>query len=164
MSLTINNTPLIDNLNVWAASIEALPNLDYSSLNYSNCDSGKCECTDEEAINQVAECFTKSVIDTKISEPYKTVVSILKNKPNFELIPHFDNDAMLGVIIINLVDSNTSTKFYTTANVEIGQAPVSISNGSMYLNNWDFKHGYINTSSVDRYIALCIIYKDTVEK
>ena len=160
MSLTIENTPLINGLDVWSASINPLPNLDYSNLNYSNCDSGRCECIDEEAINQVADCFTKSVIDTKISEPYKTEISILKNKPNFELIPHFDNNEMLGVIIINLVDSNTSTKFYTIADVEIGQAPVSLSNGSMYLNNWGFKHGYTNTSSVDRYIALCIIYKN----
>ena len=66
---------------------------------------------------------------------------------------------MLGVIIINLVNSNTSTKFYNINDDEIGQALVEYSKGAMYLNNWDFKHGYKNTSSVDRYIALCIIYK-----
>ena len=160
MSLTINNTSLIDNLDVWEASIDPLPTLDYSSLDYSNCDTGICSCIDESAIEDIAACFTKSAIDTKISEPYTTEVSILKNKPNFELIPHFDNDTMLGVIIINLVNSNTSTKFYSTNDEEIGQSPVEYSKGAMYLNNWDFKHGYENTSLVDRYIALCIIYKD----
>jgi|TARA_R110000822_G_scaffold4631_1_gene19977 hypothetical protein len=159
MSLIIENTPLIDGLDVWTASINSLPIIDYSILNYSSCDTGRCHCVDDNIVEDVADCFTKSVIDTKISEPYKTEISILKNKPNFELIPHFDNDQMLGVIIINLVNSNTSTKFYNINDDEIGQALVEYSKGAMYLNNWDFKHGYKNTSSVDRYIALCIIYK-----
>ena len=163
MSLTINDIPLIDGLDVWEASIDPLPILDYSSLNYSNCDTGRCHCIDEAVIEEMTVCFTKSVINTKISEPYKLAVSILKNKPGFELIPHFDNNDMLGVIIINLVESNTSTEFYTTSDIKIGQAPILVSEGTMYLNNWDFKHGYNNTSLVDRYIALCIIYKAIVE-
>ena len=66
---------------------------------------------------------------------------------------------MLGVIIINLIDSGTSTEFYDVQDVKLKQAPTSVSDGIMYLNNWDFKHGYKNESTKDRYIALCIISK-----
>lgn len=160
MSLIIENTPLISGLDVWTASIDSLPSVDYSALNYSDCDTGRCHCIDDAVVEQISDCFTKDVIDTKILEPYEIQVSILKNKPNFELIPHFDNDGMLGVIIINLINSNTSTKFYDTNDSEIGQSSVDYSKGAMYLNNWDFKHGYKNTSSVNRYIALCVINKN----
>ena len=86
-------------------------------------------------------------------------VEIQKNLPNFELIPHFDNEDILGVIIINLIDSGTSTEFYDVQDVKLKQAPTAISEGIMYLNNWDFKHGYKNESTKDRYIAICMIKK-----
>jgi hypothetical protein len=104
-------------------------------------------------------CFDTNVIDTKITEPYKIYVEIQKNLPNFELIPHFDNEDILGVIIINLIDSGTSTEFYDVQDVKLKQAPTAISEGIMYLNNWDFKHGYKNSTVNDRYIAICMIKK-----
>ena len=48
-------------------------------------------------------------------------IEIQKNLPNFELIPHFDNEDILGVIIINLIDSGTSTEFYDVQDVKLKQ-------------------------------------------
>jgi hypothetical protein len=159
MSLVISNTQYINGLDLWEASINPLPVLDYENLSYEEKDTGRFYCTDDDAIKQMTSCFDTNVIDTKITEPYKIYVEIQKNLPNFELIPHFDNENMLGVIIINLIDSGTSTEFYDVQDVKLKQAPTSVSDGIMYLNNWDFKHGYKNESTKDRYIALCIISK-----
>ncbi len=159
MSLVISNTQYINGLDLWEASINPLPVLDYENLSYEEKDTGRFYCTDEDAITEITACFDTSVIDTKITEPYRIYVEIQKNLPNFELIPHFDNENMLGVIIINLIDSGTSTEFYDVQDVKLKQAPTSVSDGIMYLNNWDFKHGYKNESTKDRYIALCIISK-----
>lgn len=159
MSLTINNTSYIDDLDLWQASLSSLPDLDYPNLSYKEQDKGRHFCTDENALNQVKDSFDTSVIDTKISVPYYIHLEIIKNEPGFNLIPHYDNSNMLGVIIINLIDSKTSTEFYNNQNVKIGQAPTSLSKGIMYLNNFDFKHGYNNTTNNNRYIAICIIYK-----
>jgi len=159
MSLVISNTQYINGLDLWDASINPLPVLDYENLSYEEKDTGRFYCTDDDAIKQMTACFDTNVIDTKITEPYKIYVEIQKNLPNFELIPHFDNENMLGVIIINLIDSGTSTEFYDVQDVKLKQAPTFVSDGIMYLNNWDFKHGYKNESTKDRYIALCIISK-----
>lgn len=159
MSLVISNSQYINGLDVWEASINPLPALDFENLNYVEKDTGRFYCTDEDAIAEMTACFDTNVIDTKIKEPYKIYVEIQKNLPNFELIPHFDNENMLGVIIINLIDSGTSTEFYNNNDDKIGQAPTTVSNGIMYLNNWDFKHGYKNSTTEDRYIAICIITK-----
>lgn len=159
MSLTINSTNYIDDLDLWQASLSPLPDLDFVNLNYEEQDTGRHFCTDESALSQVKDSFDTSVIDTKISVPYDIHVEIIKNDPGFSLIPHYDNQNMLGVIIINLIDSETSTEFYNNQNVKIGQAPTSVSEGIMYLNNFRFKHGYNNTTDNDRYIAICIIYK-----
>ena len=159
MSLTISNTSYIDNLDLWEASINELPNLDYANLNYELKDTGRFYCNDENALNEVKDCFDKNVINSKISVPYELHIEIQKNEPNFTLIPHYDNDKMLGVIIINLVDSNTSTEFYNNQNEKIGQAPTTLGDGIMYLNNFDFKHGYNNNTNNNRYIAICCINK-----
>jgi len=159
MSLVVSNTQYIDGLDLWEASINPLPVLDYENLSYQEKDTGRFYCTDEDAIKEISACFDKKVIDEKISQPYVLFIEIQKNLPNFELIPHFDNEEMLGVIIINLIDSGTSTEFYDNNDAKIGQAPTSASNGIMYLNNWDFKHGYKNLTTNDRYIAICIIRK-----
>jgi hypothetical protein len=159
MSLVVSNTQYIDGLDLWEASINPLPALDYKNLSYQEKDTGRFYCTDKDAIKEITECFDKKVIDEKISQPYVLYVEIQKNLPNFELIPHFDNEEMLGVIIINLIDSGTSTEFYDNNDTKIGQAPTSVSNGIMYLNNWDFKHGYKNLTTDDRYMAICIIRK-----
>lgn len=159
MSLVVSNSQYINGLDVWEASINPLPALDFENLNYVEKDTGRFYCTDEDAITEMTACFDTNVIDTKIKEPYKIYVEIQKNLPNFELIPHFDNENMLGVIIINLVNSGTSTEFYNNNDDKIGQAPTAVSDGIMYLNNWDFKHGYKNSTTEDRYIAICIITK-----
>jgi|TARA_R110000823_G_scaffold166747_1_gene298759 hypothetical protein len=159
MSLIVSNTAYIDGFDLWEASIDPLPNLDYENLDYIKISDDRYYCTDVEALSIVTDCFDSSVINEKISEPFTIAVEIQKNLPNFELIPHLDNKDMLGVIIINLLDSGTSTKFFDTNDIEIGQAPTTVSNGIMYLNNWNFKHGYINSGNKDRYIAICIIYK-----
>lgn len=159
MSLVISNTQYIDGLDLWEASINPLPALDYENLSYEEKDTGRFYCTNEDAIKEMTACFDTHVIDTKITEPYKIYVEIQKNLPNFELIPHFDNENILGVIIINLIDSGTSTEFYDVQDVKLKQAPTAISEGIMYLNNWDFKHGYKNSTVNDRYIAICMIKK-----
>jgi hypothetical protein len=159
MSLVISNTQYIDGLDLWEASINPLPVLDYENLSYEEKDTGRFYCTNEDAIKEIKACFDKKVIDQKISQPYVLYVEIQKNLPNFELIPHFDNEDILGVIIINLIDSGTSTEFYDVQDVKLKQAPTAISEGIMYLNNWDFKHGYKNSTTNDRYIAICMIKK-----
>lgn len=159
MSLVISNTQYIDGLDLWEASINPLPALNYENLSYEEKDTGRFYCTDDDAIKEMTACFDTNVIDTKITEPYKIYVEIQKNLPNFELIPHFDNEDILGVIIINLIDSETSTEFYDVQDVKLKQAPTAISEGIMYLNNWDFKHGYKNSTVNDRYIAICMIKK-----
>lgn len=159
MSLIISDTKYIDNLDLWEASINPLPNIDYVNLDYDEKSVYQYFCSDLSAIGLIKSCFTNEVISQKISEPYTIEVEIQKNLPGFELIPHFDNNEMLGVIIINLIDSGTSTEFYNNQNLKIGQAPITVSDGIMYLNNWDFKHGYKNSSNNNRYIAICMIYK-----
>ncbi len=159
MSLVVSNTQYIDGLDLWEASINPLPVLDYENLSYQEKDTGRFYCTNENAVKKITKCFDEKIINEKISQPYVLYVEIQKNLPNFELIPHFDNEEMLGVIIINLIDSGTSTEFYDTNDTKIGQAPTLASNGIMYLNNWDFKHGYKNLTTDDRYIAICIIRK-----
>ena len=159
MSLTISNTSLIDELDVWEANITPLPSVDYTSLSYSETNKDLWVCQNTDAVEEMELLFTKSVIEEKISQPYSLVTQIFKNKPGFELVPHIDNNEMLGVIIINLLTNETSTEFYNMSDVKNGQAPLTKNTGVMYLNNYDFKHGYNNVSSADRYICICIIYK-----
>ena len=127
MSLVISNTQYIDGLDLWEASINPLPALDYENLSYEEKDTGRFYCTNKDAIKEIKACFDKKVIDQKISQPYVLYVEIQKNLPNFELIPHFDNEDILGVIIINLIDSGTSTEFYDVQYVKLKQAPTTIS-------------------------------------
>ena len=60
-------------------------------------------------------------------------VSILSDKPNYVMIPHFDNRLIFGVLIINLIDNKDSTKFengYTS--------PTKKGTGIFMINNNDF--------------------------
>jgi|11BtaG_2_1085332.scaffolds.fasta_scaffold65494_2 hypothetical protein len=159
MSLNISDTQYIDGLDIYESSIDDLPSIDYANIGYDKKNDLQYFCNDKKVIQQIESYFINNIIATKITEPFEIDFVIQKNLPNFELIPHFDNNDMLGVILINLVNSNTSTEFYNNKNVKIGQAPVEINKGIMYLNNWDFKHGYKNNSNNNRYIAICMIYK-----
>ena len=53
MSLTINSTSYIDDLDLWQASLSPLPDLDYVNLNYEEQDTGRHFCTDESALSQI---------------------------------------------------------------------------------------------------------------
>ncbi len=159
MSLNISNTQYIDGLDIYESSINDLPSIDYANISYDKKNDLQYFCNDKKVIKQIESYFTNDIIANKISEPFDIDFVIQKNLPNFELIPHFDNNDMLGVVLINLVDSNTSTEFYNNQNIKIGQAPTDVNKGIMYLNNFDFKHGYKNNSNNNRYIAICMIYK-----
>jgi len=159
MSLIISDTQYIEGLDVYEVSINDLPNIDYTSINYEKKNDLQYFCNNKEVIEQIKDYFTNDIIKSKINEAFDIDFVIQKNLPNFELIPHFDNNDMLGVILINLVNSNTSTEFYNNQNIKIGQAPTDVNKGIMYLNNFDFKHGYKNNTNNNRYIAICMIYK-----
>lgn len=67
MSLDISNTQYIDGLDLWEASINPLPVLDYENLSYEEKDTGRFYCTDEDAIKQIKACFDKSNRSKNIS-------------------------------------------------------------------------------------------------
>ena len=97
MALTINDTPLIDKLDLWKANITSLPNINYSKLSYRETNKDLWVCQDTNIVKKIKLLFTKSVIDKKIFKPYSLLIQIFKNKPGFKLIPHFDNNTILGI-------------------------------------------------------------------
>jgi len=159
MGFIINNKSLINELDLWKVNMDPLPDINYKKLIYKETNKNLYVCLNKKIIEEINILFDRSIIDKKISESYDLFIQIHKNKPGFKLIPHFDNDTILGIIIINLIDNKTSTEFYNTDEIKIGQAPLNKGDGVMYLNNYDFKHGYSNTSLTNRYICFCTIKK-----
>jgi hypothetical protein len=105
--------------------------------------------------------------DTRLFPTYAAFVekitdspsSIVNYKPNSQLGMHFDCRNCFADLITNLIDNNSSTKFYDYRknNRLIYEAPMKKGKGVVWLNCENTLHSYKNDTELDRYVVLTTI-------
>ena len=78
-------------------------------------------------------------------------VRILSDKPNYIMIPHFDNRLIFGVLIINLIDNIDSTEFQNGY-----KSPTKKGTGIFMMNNNDYHEIKVTTERLIGYQTLSV--------
>jgi hypothetical protein len=159
--IKISDIPFIDDTPIWEVDILNLPEDSFfDSIKYIDKGEGRWESTDEtEEILNIFNQIDKKSIEERFSCCLNIVTKVLKDEPGFKLIPHYDNELIFGIVIINLIDNDSATIFYEKNNKVKKMAPLTKGRGILYLNSLNSKHGYANTSIKNRYVVMSILYK-----
>ena len=159
--IKISNVPFINDTPIWEVDIFNLPEDSFfDSIKYIDKGEGRWESIDEsEEALKIFNQIDKKSIEERFGCSLNIVTKVLKDEPSFRLIPHYDNELIFGIIIINLIDNDSATIFYEKNNEVKKMAPLTKGRGILYLNSLDAKHGYVNTSTKNRYIVMSILYK-----
>lgn len=96
-------------------------------------------------------------------------IFLFKDSPNAKMLPHYDNRATLGTILINLSDNNNGTYFHEDTRLAFTNPPGNDefpviyesfkqkNKGVFILNSEKSFHSIVNTGLDDRYM-LSIVY------
>ena len=159
--IKISDVPFIDDTPIWEVDILNLPEDSFfDNIKYIDKGGGRWESIDEsEEVLKIFNQINKKSIEERFSCGLNIVTKVLKDEPGFKLIPHYDNELIFCIIIINLIDNDSATIFYEKNNEVKKESPLTKGRGILYLNSLDTKHGYINTSIKNRYVVMSILYK-----
>jgi hypothetical protein len=116
--LKINTTSIIEDLPIWEVEYINLPD-DYfiKGLKYQEIDIKRQfyiwgdEIGDKIINNLQLENIKDELINHDVVN-LESMVIMVRDKPTYSLTPHYDNNRVYGVIIINTTDNNNSTVFY----------------------------------------------------
>ena len=162
--LKINTTPIIEDLPIWEVEYVNLPD-DYfiKGLKYQEIDLKRQfyiwgdEIGDKIIKNLQLENIKDELINHDVVN-LESMVIMVRDKPNYSLPPHYDNNRVYGVIIINATDNNNSTVFYNDNDEVIYTNSSKKGKGIFFLNTSKTKHSYINDSSENRYAVICTLH------
>ena len=162
--LKINTTSIIKDLPIWEVEYINLPD-DYfiKGLKYQEIDLKRQfyiwgdEIGDKIINNLQLENIKDELINHDVVN-LESMVIMVRDKPTYSLTPHYDNNRVYGVIIINTTDNNNSTVFYNDNDEVIYTNSSKKGKGIFFLNTSKTKHSYINDSSENRYAVICTLH------
>ena len=84
--------------------------------------------------------------------------TILRDGPGYKMSPHLDNDIIFAVLIINLKDNETSTRFhaFNDPNKIIYEAPMKRGEGVLFLNTPGSLHSITHEGTRDRFTSYTV--------
>jgi hypothetical protein len=162
--LKINKIPIIKDLPIWEVEYSDLPNDDViKSLKYQEIDFKRQfyiwgnEIGDSIIKNLQLENIKDELINHDVNN-LESMVIMIRDLPTYSLPPHYDNDKVYGVIIINTTDNKNSTVFYNENDEIIYTNSLKKGKGIFFLNTLKTKHSYTNDSSENRYAVICTLH------
>ncbi len=157
--ITIEQNSIYENIPAWNVKIDNLPTDEVvkSLFNDPIKDREFYQGGNEEVDNLIQQI--KDQCNTLIDEDTNVVISFVKDCPKYKLIPHYDNNKILGIIMINLVDNSSSTIMYSSANEPLYTSSTKKGEGIFYKNDIRCKHGFYNDSEDYRYAIMVSINK-----
>ena len=157
--ITIEQISVYENIPAWNVKIDNLPTDEVIKNLFDNPTNGREFYQGEnEQVDTLIEKI-KEQCNTLIEEDTNVVVSFVKDSPKYKLIPHYDNNHILGIIMINLVDNTSSTIMYNSANEPLYTSSNKKGDGIFYKNDIQCKHGFYNDSEDYRYAIMISINK-----
>jgi hypothetical protein len=157
--ITIEQTSVYENIPAWNVKIDNLPTDEVIKNLFDNPTNGREFYQGEnEQVDTLIEKI-KEQCNTLIEEDTNVVVSFVKDSPKYKLIPHYDNNHILGIIMINLIDNTSSTIMYNSANEPLYTSSNKKGDGIFYKNDTQCKHGFYNDSEDHRYAIMISINK-----
>jgi hypothetical protein len=162
--LKINTTSIIEDLPIWEVEYINLPD-DYliKGLKYQEIDLKRQfyiwgdELGDKIINNLQLENIKDELINHDVLN-LESMVIMVRDKPTYSLTPHYDNNRVYGVIIINTTENNNSTVFYNDNDEVIYTNSSKKGKGIFFLNTPKTKHSYINDSGENRYAVICTLH------
>jgi hypothetical protein len=176
--IKIKQTPIIENTPAWELEITDLPErLFFVDLFKNELVNKKPDRTfyngDNEVVKKILTEFNyenlspilntvfdnnKEIVNTDVfNDNIEIKTYIVRDDPKYNLIPHYDNNFIFGVAMINLTDNKSSTILYTKDN-KINYVSEKIKGkGVLYLNNIETKHGFYNEDNDFRYAIMVSI-------
>jgi hypothetical protein len=162
--LKINTTPIIDELPIWEVEYTDLPNDEFiKDLKYQEIDFNRQfyiwgdETADKIIKNLQLENIKNELINHDVDN-LESMVIMVRDKPTYSLPPHYDNDRVYGVIIINTTNNKNSTVFYNENDEVIYTNSYEKGIGIFFLNTSKTKHSYINDTDENRYAVICTFH------
>jgi hypothetical protein len=157
--ITIQENSVYNDIPAWNVKIDNLPSdNDIISLFNSPTNGREFYIGENEEIDTLIEDI-KNQANTFFEEETNIIVSFVKDSPKYKLIPHYDNQNILGIIMINLIDNHSSTIMYSNDNKEMYISSNKKGDGIYYLNDFRCKHGFYNDSEDYRYAIMVSINK-----
>jgi hypothetical protein len=162
--LKIKTIPIIEDLPIWEVEYTGLPNDDFiKNLKYQEIDYNRQfytwgnEIGDNIIKNLQLENIKDELIDHNVDN-LETMVIMVRDLPTYSLPPHYDNNRVYGVIIINTTDNKNSTIFYNENDEIIYINSSEKGKGIFFLNTSKTKHSYINDTNENRYAVICTLH------
>lgn len=162
--LKINTASIIDNIPIWEVEYTNLPDDDFiKNLKYQEIDYNRQfyiwgDETGDRIINNLQLDNIKNELNTHDVDNLESMVIMVRDKPTYSLPPHYDNNRVYGVIIINTTDNKNSTVFYNENDEIIYTNSSKKGSGVFFLNTSKTKHSYTNDLSGNRYAAICTLH------
>jgi predicted DNA binding protein len=162
--LKINTTSIIKNLPIWEVEYSDLPNDDViKGLRYQEIDFKRQFYIwgDETGDNIIKTLQLKNIKDELINHDVnnlESMVIMVRDLSTYSLPPHYDNNRVYGVIIINTTNNKNSTVFYNENDEIIYINSSEKGKGIFFLNTSKTKHSYINDTNENRYAVICTLH------
>ena len=157
--ITIEQNSVYNDIPAWNIKIDNLPTDDVVKSLFNEPIKGRefYQGGNEEIDVLIKEI--KEQANTFLEEDINVIVSFVKDSPKYKLIPHYDNNQILGIMMINLVDNPYSTIMYSSANETLYTSSNKKGDGIFYKNDIQCKHGFYNDSEDYRYAIMISINK-----
>lgn len=157
--ITIEQNSVYNNIPAWNVKINNLPTDEIVKNLFNTSTKGReFYIGGNEQIDNIIEEI-KNQASTFLEQDTNVIVSFVKDSPKYKLIPHYDNKNILGIMMINLIDNDSSTIMYSKDNEEMYVSSNKKSDGIYYLNDLRCKHGFYNDSENYRYAIMVSINK-----
>lgn len=157
--ITIEKNSVYNDIPAWNVKIDNLPSdNDIISLFNSPTNGREFYIGGNEEVDILIEKI-KEQVNTFMEEDINVIISFVKDSPKYKLIPHYDNQNILGIIMINLIDNHSSTIMYSKTNEQLYISSNKKGDGIYYLNDLKCKHGFYNDSEDYRYALMVSINK-----
>jgi hypothetical protein len=162
--LKINKIPIIEDLPIWEVEYRDLPTDDIiKDLKYQKIDFKRQfyiwgdKIGDNIIKNLQLENIKNELINHDVDN-LESMVIMVRDLPEYSLPPHYDNNRVYGVIIINTTNNKNSTVFYNENDEIIYTNSSEKGKGIFFLNTSKTKHSYTNDSNENRYAVICTLH------
>ena len=157
--IVIEQNSVYNDIPAWNVKIDNVPSDDIIKNLFNTPTNGRefYQGGNEQIDTLIEEIKEQST--TLIEEDTNVIVSFVKDSPKYKLIPHYDNKNILGIMMINLIDNDSSTIMYSGTNEPLYTSSNKKGDGIYYLNDLRCKHGFYNDSEDYRYAIMISINK-----
>lgn len=162
--LKINTTSIIQDLPIWEVEYTNLPDDNFiKGLKYQEIDFKRQfyvwgnEIGDR-IINDLQLHNIKNELINHDVDNLESMVIMVRDLPSYSLSPHYDNNRVYGVVIINTTDNDNSTVFYNENDEIIYTNSSEKGKGIFFLNTPKTKHSYTNNTNQNRYAVITTLH------